>query len=92
MDAKWIYGSSPENIYDTIVQGRPNGMPAFGGKIPGQQVWQLVAYVRSLGGLLRKDVSSTRDDHMALRPSEQALPAEKPVRVTASSAGTEPPK
>ena len=33
MDDKWIYGSEPENIYATIVQGRPNGMPSFGGKI-----------------------------------------------------------
>src|ERR1051326_1364288 len=31
MDAKWIYGSEPENIYATIVEGRPNGMPSFGG-------------------------------------------------------------
>jgi cytochrome c oxidase cbb3-type subunit 3 len=48
MDAKWIYGGRPENIYDTIVRGRPNGMPAFGGKIPERQVWQIVAYVQTL--------------------------------------------
>jgi cytochrome c oxidase cbb3-type subunit 3 len=48
MDGKWIYGAEPENIYDTIVRGRPNGMPAFGGRIPEQQLWQIVAYVRSL--------------------------------------------
>ncbi len=36
----------PENIYATIINGRPNGMPAFGGKIPPQQVWQIVAYVQ----------------------------------------------
>src|SRR4051794_8116437 len=34
MDDEWIYGSNPEQIFATIVQGRPNGMPAFGGKIP----------------------------------------------------------
>src|SRR5689334_23346973 len=33
MDAKWIYGSSPEDVYSSIVDGRPNGMPAFRGKI-----------------------------------------------------------
>ena len=42
MDDKWIYGSAPENIYATIIQGRPNGMPSFAGKIPTQQVWQIV--------------------------------------------------
>ena len=30
MDAEWIYGSHPEQIYSDIVQGRPNGMPSFG--------------------------------------------------------------
>ncbi|HYY42508.1 MAG TPA: c-type cytochrome, partial [Pyrinomonadaceae bacterium] len=27
MDEEWIYGSSPANIYLTISEGRPNGMP-----------------------------------------------------------------
>lgn len=51
IDSEWIYGSEPMNIYASIVEGRPNGMPAFGDKIPEEEVWQLVAYVRSLGGL-----------------------------------------
>jgi len=60
MDASWIYGSRPENIFETIVEGRPNGMPAFGRKITADQTWQLVAYVRSMSGLLRKDVAPGR--------------------------------
>jgi cytochrome c oxidase cbb3-type subunit III len=77
MDDEWIYGSKPENIYATIVQGRPNGMPSFGRKIPPQQVWQLVAYVRSLSGLLRSDVASGRDDHMQRKLQEQDQPKAK---------------
>jgi cytochrome c oxidase cbb3-type subunit 3 len=69
MDARWIYGSAPENIFATIVEGRPNGMPAYRGKLADAQVWQLVAYVRSLSGLIRSDVQSSRDDHMNRRPS-----------------------
>jgi cytochrome c oxidase cbb3-type subunit 3 len=69
MDDVWIYGAAPEQIYSTIVQGRPNGMPAFGARIPRQQVWQLVAYVRSLSGGLRKDVEPGRPDAMQMRPS-----------------------
>ena len=38
----------------TIVEGRPNGMPSFGGRIPDEQVWQLVAYVRSMSGQVRE--------------------------------------
>jgi cytochrome c oxidase cbb3-type subunit III len=47
-DADWIYGGEPENIYQSIVQGRPNGMPSYH-RLPPSQVWPIVAYVRSLG-------------------------------------------
>jgi cytochrome c oxidase cbb3-type subunit III len=70
MDDKWIYGSDPQNIYATIVEGRPNGMPAFRGKIPQPQVWQLAAYVRSLGGLVPKAAAPSRSDHMQVAPQE----------------------
>ncbi len=65
LDAQWIYGSEPQNIYATIVEGRPNGMPSFRGKIPDYQVWEIVAYVRSLSGQLRTDVAPGRSDHMS---------------------------
>jgi len=71
MDEEWRYGSAPHEIAASIVEGRPNGMPAFGGKIPDDQVWQLVAYVRSLSGLVRADVAPGRDDHMRVKASEQ---------------------
>ena len=78
MDDQWIYGSEPESIYATIVEGRPNGMPSFGARIPDQQVWQLVAYVRSLGGLAPDTVSSARRDAMYVRPRQQSLPKTEP--------------
>lgn len=80
MDNAWRYGSEPENVYLSIVQGRPNGMPSFRGKIPEQQIWQLVAYVRSMSGLLRKDVAPGRDDSMAVRPQESSTKNPPPVR------------
>jgi cytochrome c oxidase cbb3-type subunit 3 len=76
MDEEWIYGSGPEQIYTTIVQGRPNGMPSFAGKVPAQQVWQLVAYVRSLSGLNPATTRSARTEHMMYYPGSQALPQE----------------
>jgi cytochrome c oxidase cbb3-type subunit III len=48
MDDFWIYGNDPANVYASIVEGRPNGMPSFGGHIPDSHLWQLVAYVKSL--------------------------------------------
>ena len=41
MDDEWIYGSDPENIVESIVEGRPNGMPSFRGRIPNQQLWKI---------------------------------------------------
>jgi cytochrome c oxidase cbb3-type subunit III len=70
MDHEWIYGSEPENIFASIVEGRPNGMPSFGGKIPADQVWQLVAYVRSLSGLVPKAAVPVRSDHMNAKSPE----------------------
>jgi cytochrome c oxidase cbb3-type subunit 3 len=84
MDDRWIYGGEIDQIYLTIVQGRPNGMPAFGGKIPSQQVWQLAAYVRSMGGHGPKSARPGRDDHMQRdseqgRTDEDIKPAAPPV-------------
>jgi cytochrome c oxidase cbb3-type subunit III len=49
-DDQWIYGGSDANIYATIIQGRPNGMPAFGQAMAGEAIWKVAAYVKSLGG------------------------------------------
>jgi len=80
MDAKWIYGSAPQNVYDTIVEGRPNGMPSFRGKIPDFQVAQLVAYVRSMSGLAGGFWAPGRNDSMQVKPGENTVSTEAPVR------------
>lgn len=77
MDDAWIYGGRGDDIFASIVEGRPNGMPSYGGKIPAQQVWQIVAYVRSLGGHVRKDAAPGRADAMHTRQRELALETEK---------------
>jgi cytochrome c oxidase cbb3-type subunit 3 len=64
MDSVWIYGSAPEQIFATIVEGRPNGMPAFRGRLTDNQVWQLAAYVRSLSGLAAWTAAPGRADQM----------------------------
>lgn len=77
MDAKWIYGSQPEQIFATIVEGRPNGMPSFRGKLPDYQVWQIAAYVRSLSGQVSKDAAPSRDDNMQYKKPENSTEKEK---------------
>jgi cytochrome c oxidase cbb3-type subunit 3 len=82
MDDKWIYGASPANIYATIVQGRPNGMPSFGGHIPEDQLWQLVAYVRSLSGQLSPAVAPARSDSLSSGQAEAQRPKEEPKQAS----------
>jgi cytochrome c oxidase cbb3-type subunit 3 len=60
MDDEWIYGSSSANIFWTIVEGRPQGMPAFGGRIATDEVWRIAAFVRSLSGLEKQDQASEK--------------------------------
>jgi cytochrome c oxidase cbb3-type subunit 3 len=78
MDDKWIYGFAPDQIFSSVVQGRPNGMPAYGGRIPDQQVWQLVAYVQSLSGQVPQDAAPGRDDGMSAKKPEMRKEREQP--------------
>jgi cytochrome c oxidase cbb3-type subunit 3 len=91
MDDLWIYGAEPQNIFASIVEGRPNGMPSFGRRIPESQVWQLVAYVRSMSGLVPSDVATSRDDRMQVKLPENRVKAEPPRQQSTSSTG-EPAK
>jgi cytochrome c oxidase cbb3-type subunit 3 len=53
-------------------------MPSFGTHVTEDQVWDLVAYVRSLSGQLRSDVASGRSDGMSPRPPESRRSPEQP--------------
>jgi cytochrome c oxidase cbb3-type subunit III len=88
MDKTWIYGSEPNNIFATIVEGRPNGMPSFGGKIPDQQIWEIVAYVRSLSGLVPKIAATPRDDHLSAKVPESREDRRPPETATTPPSAT----
>jgi cytochrome c oxidase cbb3-type subunit III len=49
-DKYWRYGGTPAEIYKSIYEGRPQGMPAWGDALPPQEIWKLVAYIQTLGG------------------------------------------
>ena len=78
MDDKWIYGSDPAQIFSTIVEGRPNGMPSFRGKVPDFQVWQLAAYVRSMSRQVPKDAAPGRKDSMSAKEPESVTEPRPP--------------
>ncbi|HSK09112.1 MAG TPA: cytochrome c [Vicinamibacterales bacterium] len=48
MTEHYIYGHAPAQVFDSIANGRTNGMPAFGSRLPPEQIWQIVAYVETL--------------------------------------------
>ncbi len=50
-DADWLYGGEPEAIKTTITGGRNAMMPPFAATLDGEQVRDVVQYVRSLSGL-----------------------------------------
>jgi len=54
-DGRWHFGGSAGDVFESIYQGRPDGMPAWGGRISNDQIWMLTAYVRSLSS---KDLST----------------------------------
>ena len=47
-DQDWIYGGSSAQVFNSIAEGRAHGMPAWGTKLPEDQIWKLVAYIKSL--------------------------------------------
>jgi cytochrome c oxidase cbb3-type subunit 3 len=78
MDARWRYGSDPGAVYASIAHGRPNGMPAFGAHVPEDQIWQLVAYVRSMSGQLGGAVAPNRGDTLQAAEPENRRKKEAP--------------
>lgn len=65
MDDEWRYGGRIDQIAATIAEGRPNGMPAWRGRLTDDQIWKLAAYVRSLSGQPSKDAVSSRSESMS---------------------------
>ena len=48
-------------------------MPAFGNRIPKDQIWALAAYVRSMAGLAPQDAAPNRDDAFLTRTPESFM-------------------
>jgi cytochrome c oxidase cbb3-type subunit 3 len=91
MDEQWRYGGNLEQIFETIRQGRPNGMPAFEGKIPESELWQIAAYVRSMSGNLSRSASPGRNDDMGGSVPEQMMEKQPPKESSSAAVeGTSP--
>jgi cytochrome c oxidase cbb3-type subunit III len=76
MDDEWRYGGRIDQIAATIAEGRPNGMPAWRGRLTDDQIWKLAAYVRSLSGQPSQDAVSSRSDEMSGSTPQSLAPRE----------------
>ncbi len=47
-DDRWRHGGSIGDVFASIADGRPDGMPAYRGRMPEEQLWEVSAYVRHL--------------------------------------------
>lgn len=47
-DSEWRYGGTDADLFETITKGRPKGMPAWGDRFTDKQIWEIIAFVRSL--------------------------------------------
>jgi len=54
-DTYWKYGGTAVMIYKSIFEGRPEGMPAWQAMLPSDPIWDIVAYIQSLGGTFPAD-------------------------------------
>jgi cytochrome c oxidase cbb3-type subunit III len=45
---QFTYGGSDADLYATIFEGRPAGMPTWGAKLSSDQIWKLITYIRTL--------------------------------------------
>jgi cytochrome c oxidase cbb3-type subunit 3 len=90
MDDSWIYGGGAREVYQSIYEGRPNGMPAFGGRIPTDEIFQLAAYVRSLGAIAPQDAAPNRDDAFLTRTPESFMDSQKTERAKPSTRDGKP--
>jgi cytochrome c oxidase cbb3-type subunit 3 len=48
VDPYWKYGSSDHELFETVMNGRPGGMPAWGPQLGGDKIWKVLAYVETL--------------------------------------------
>lgn len=78
-DRVWLYGGTDGQIFESIAQGRSKGMPAWGTKIPAEQIWELVAYIKSM--------RTPQEPDPPIEPTNEEVP--NPVHNTVLGEGTQ---
>lgn len=94
-EGHFIYGSGPANLFLSIYQGRPNGMPAWGDILPESTIWELVAYVRSIAhppsGTFGETISRTPPSPAVEQTPSEFLQTAKPWSFTSAFSNGQKP-
>jgi cytochrome c oxidase cbb3-type subunit 3 len=77
-DPVWLYGNRNDQIFDSIAEGRSKGMPSWGSKIPERQIWELVAYIKSMGTPQEPDPPVVPADEEVPDPEHNPVPGPRP--------------
>jgi len=72
----FTYGAQPENIFLSIYQGRPNGMPAWGGVLPDSVIWDLVTYISKISNAPARQWGRTFSAN-PISPEVEQVPSEQ---------------
>ncbi len=48
VDPYWKYGSADADLYESVADGRPLGMPPWGATLGGEKIWKVLAYLETL--------------------------------------------
>lgn len=68
MSGHWRYGGRIDQIYASIAQGRPKGMPTWQDSLQPQQIWELAAYVKSLSAPAPSSASQIAEPGTSVKP------------------------
>jgi mono/diheme cytochrome c family protein len=47
-DDTWIYGGSDAEVFETIAYGRKGGMPSWKSELGADNIWKVIAFIRSI--------------------------------------------
>jgi cytochrome c oxidase cbb3-type subunit 3 len=62
VDPYWKYGNSDAELFSTVSDGRPLGMPPWGPQLGAEKIWQVLAYMETLPKASAMGIGSPEHD------------------------------
>jgi cytochrome c oxidase cbb3-type subunit 3 len=77
VDPYWKYGSSDAELFSTVSDGRPLGMPPWGPQLGAEKIWQVLAYMETLPKASAMGIGSPEYDAAQAAAASDARGARK---------------